>query len=143
LVAPAHTVDLSTLVAHARECGGADLELRFVDHPLDRAAYRRWRQRDDCPQFQGGSPSAMVGLMGRIVDATMRMSLVVRGKVPGGFAAAAHIRCQESGGPAPTYYVRAARDAGYVALQYWFFYAMNDWRSTFAGVNDHEADWET
>ena len=27
-------------------------------------------------------------------------------------------------------------------LQYWFFYAFNDWRSTFAGVNDHEADWE-
>jgi hypothetical protein len=22
------------------------------------------------------------------------------------------------------------------------FGAMNDWRSTFAGVNDHEADWE-
>jgi hypothetical protein len=27
-------------------------------------------------------------------------------------------------------------------LQYWFFYAMNDWRSSFSGVNDHEADWE-
>ena len=35
------------------------------------------------------------------------------------------------------------RDGGYVCLQYWFFYAMNDWRSTFHGVNDHEADWET
>jgi hypothetical protein len=23
-----------------------------------------------------------------------------------------------------------------------FFYPMNDWRSTFGGVNDHEADWE-
>jgi hypothetical protein len=43
---------------------------------------------------------------------------------------------------APTYYVRAVRDAGYLVLQYWFFYAMNDWRSTFSGVNDHEADWE-
>jgi hypothetical protein len=29
-----------------------------------------------------------------------------------------------------------------VCLQYWFFYAMNDWRSTFGGINDHEADWE-
>ena len=27
-------------------------------------------------------------------------------------------------------------------MQYWFFYAMNDWRSSFGGVNDHEADWE-
>jgi hypothetical protein len=34
------------------------------------------------------------------------------------------------------------RDGGYVCLQYWFFYAMNDWRSTFGGINDHEADWE-
>ncbi len=34
------------------------------------------------------------------------------------------------------------RDGGYVCLQYWFFYAMNDWRSTFHGINDHEADWE-
>ena len=38
--------------------------------------------------------------------------------------------------------MRAIRDAGYLVLQYWFFYAMNDWRSTFSGVNDHEADWE-
>ena len=41
-----------------------------------------------------------------------------------------------------TYYGRVVREGGYVCLQYWFFYAMNDWRSTFGGVNDHEADWE-
>jgi hypothetical protein len=28
-------------------------------------------------------------------------------------------------------------------LQYWYFYAFNDWCSTYFGVNDHEADWET
>jgi hypothetical protein len=27
-------------------------------------------------------------------------------------------------------------------LQYWYFYAFNDWRSRVFGVNDHEADWE-
>ena len=26
-------------------------------------------------------------------------------------------------------------------LQYLFFFPMNDWRSTFYGINDHEADW--
>ena len=72
----------------------------------------------------------------------MRLSLIMRGKVPGGFAAAANVRFQEAGDLAPTYYVRAVRDAGYLVLQYWFFYAMNDWRSTFGGVNDHEGDWE-
>ena len=34
------------------------------------------------------------------------------------------------------------RDSGYTVLQYWFFYAYNDWRSRVFGVNDHEADWE-
>ena len=84
----------------------------------------------------------MVGMFGRIIDSLMRLSLIMRGKVPGGFAAAAHIRFQECGPLIPTYYVRAKRDAGYLVLQYWFFYAMNDWRSTFGGVNDHEGDWE-
>jgi hypothetical protein len=34
------------------------------------------------------------------------------------------------------------RTEGWVVLHYLFFYAMNDWRSTFDGANDHEADWE-
>jgi hypothetical protein len=142
LVAPATKINLSTLVSYAGHGDGTDLELHFVDKPLSRAAYRRWRHRPDRPRFQGGSPFAMVGMFGRLVDSIMRFSLIVRGKVPGGFAAAAHVRYQEAGSLAPTYYVRAVRDAGYLVLQYWFFYAMNDWRSTFSGVNDHEADWE-
>ena len=142
LVAPATKINLSTLVSYAGHGDGTDLELHFVDKPLSRAAYRRWRHRPDRPRFHGGSPFAMVGMFGRLVDSIMRFSLIVRGKVPGGFAAAAHVRYQEAGTLAPTYYVRAVRDAGYLVLQYWFFYAMNDWRSTFSGVNDHEADWE-
>jgi hypothetical protein len=141
LVAPATKINLSTLVSYAGG-DGTDLELHFVDNPLSRAAYRRWRHRPDRSRFQGGSPFAMVGMFGRLVDSIMRFSLIMRGKVPGGFAAAAHVRYQEAGNLAPTYYVRAVRDAGYLVLQYWFFYAMNDWRSTFSGVNDHEADWE-
>jgi hypothetical protein len=142
LVAPATKINLSTLVSYTGHGGGTDLELHFVEKPLSRAAYRRWRRRPDRARFQGGSPFAMVGMFGRLVDSIMRFSLIVRGKVPGGFAAAAYVRYQEAGRLAPTYYVRAVRDAGYLVLQYWFFYAMNDWRSTFSGVNDHEADWE-
>jgi hypothetical protein len=142
VVAPATKIHLSNLVSYAWEGGGTDLELHFVDKPLSRAAYRRWRRRPDHPRFQGGTRFAVVGIFGRFVDSIMRFSLIVRGKVPGGFAAAAHIRYEETGNIAPTYYVRAIRDAGYLVLQYWFFYAMNDWRSTFSGVNDHEADWE-
>ena len=142
LIAPATKINLASLVSFAGHNGGTDLELHFVDKPLGRAAYRRWRHRPDRPRFQSGTPFAMVGLFGRLVDSLMRFSLIVRGKVPGGFAAAAHVRYQDAGTFEPTYYVRAVRDAGYLVLQYWFFYAMNDWRSTFSGVNDHEADWE-
>jgi hypothetical protein len=142
LVAPASTLDLLTLITYASERGAVDLELHFVDKPLHRSAYRRWRRRPGRTKFQGGSPFAMVGMFGRIIDSIMRLSLIMRGKVPGGFAAAAQVRFGESGALAPTYYVRAVRDAGYLVLQYWFFYAMNDWRSTFGGVNDHEGDWE-
>jgi hypothetical protein len=142
LVAPSSQLDLSTLITYAAEDGASDLELHFVDKPLNRKAYRRWRRRPDRPQFRGGSPFAMVGMFGRIIDSIMRLSLIMRGKVPGGFAAAANIKFQEMGDSTPSYYVRAVRDAGYLVLQYWFFYAMNDWRSTFGGVNDHEGDWE-
>jgi hypothetical protein len=68
--------------------GGTDLELHFVQKPLSRAAYRSWRRRPDRARFQGGSPFAMVGMFGRLVDSIMRFSLIVRGRVPGGFAAA-------------------------------------------------------
>jgi len=37
----------------------------------------------------------------------------------------------------PTVYYHVARDAGYTAIQYWFFYAFND-----GPLNQHEGDWE-
>jgi hypothetical protein len=40
------------------------------------------------------------------------------------------------------YRYKADRTSGYRVLQYWFFYAFNDWASSFGGMNDHEADWE-
>ena len=55
-------------------------------------------------------------MFGRVIDSLMRLSLIMRGNVPGGFAAAAHVRFQEAGDLAPTYYVRAVRDAGYLVL---------------------------
>ena len=40
------------------------------------------------------------------------------------------------------YHGRVVREGRWVVLHYMFFYAMNDWRSTFEGANDHEADLE-
>ena len=42
----------------------------------------------------------------------------------------------------PVYYYRAMHDSGYVVLQYWFFYAYNDWGTAHGGWDDHEGDWE-
>ena len=143
LVKAAGELDLEALAEQAGALPSTQMELRYVTEPLDRAAYREWRKRPDRPEFHRANRFALVSLLGRIVDGFMRLSLLVRGKVPGGFAAAAEIRYRDSGEAAhPAYHMRVTRDAGYLVLQYWFCYAMNDWRSTFAGVNDHESDWE-
>ncbi len=52
---------------------------------------------------------------------------------------------QELMAPQPqyTYHYRVARAGEYLILQYWFFYAYNNWATPHGGVNDHEGDWET
>jgi hypothetical protein len=120
------------------------LSLRFVQRSLGWREFRAWRRAADRPRLAAGSSRlAAVGLLGRLIDALLRLSLLLRGRVPGGTAAAAEqtYRSQADPDTCP-YYGRVTRDRGFVALQYWFLYAMNDWRSTFGGVNDHEADWE-
>ncbi len=42
----------------------------------------------------------------------------------------------------PTYYYRTLREGNFLNLQYWFFYAYNDWGNGYGGFNDHEGDWE-
>ncbi|HEX4833411.1 MAG TPA: hypothetical protein VH478_20230, partial [Trebonia sp.] len=124
--------------------GAGDLSLRYVERALNRREYRVWRRTSGRPRLaRASSRFAAVGLVGRLIDAVMRLSLLVRGRVPGGTAAAAEQSYRAHAGPARCpYYGHVTRDRGFVALQYWFLYAMNDWRSTFGGVNDHEADWE-
>ena len=45
--------------------------------------------------------------------------------------------------PGYAYYYRLVNDDRYMSLQYWFFYSYNDWGQGFAGLNDHEGDWES
>lgn len=133
--------------ARLAEVGGPsswDLWLRFVQRPLGRREFRAWRRDASRTRLAAGtSRFAAVGLLSRLIDVVFRLSLLLRGRVPGGTAAAAEQRYRAAADPGTCpYYGRVARDRGFVVLQYWFFYAMNDWRSTFGGVNDHEADWE-
>jgi hypothetical protein len=64
--------------------------------------------------------------------------------LPPEIRAAAVENYEESQKPTPNYayYYRTTRDSEYLCLQYWFFYAYNDWATAFGGMNDHEGDWE-
>jgi hypothetical protein len=115
-----------------------NLSLRFVQRSLGWREFRAWRRAAGRPRLAAGSSRlAAVGLLGRLIDAMLRLSLLLRGRVPGGTAAAAEQTYRSQADPdSCPYYGRVTRDRGFVALQYWFLYAMNDWRSTFGGVSD-------
>jgi hypothetical protein len=139
---PAGELDLDRLLKLADEHADRRLYLRYVDKPATKREVRRWHRENPTGIRRTGRLAA-VGLLARLLDVLLRLSLLIRGSVPGGVMTAA-ARQYRSGGSADAwpYYGRVARDGGYTILQYWYFYAANDWRTTFGGVNDHEADWE-
>jgi hypothetical protein len=142
LLVPQRELTLERLSQESAARRGRRMFLRFVEEPLGGAEYLRWL-RIPRERLSATGRFTTTGVFGRLVDAGLRASLLLRGKVPAGLAAAAETTYRERlEANRFTYYGRVVRDGGYVCLQYWFFYAMNDWRSTFGGINDHEADWE-
>jgi len=136
-------LDLTTLAAHGRAHDGPGQSLSAIQVPHSRRHRLRNWFRTERPRFRAGHRLAEVGLTGRAIDALSRFSLLLRGSVPGGSAVASLAIQQEVLRPeAPAYHARVVRDGGWIVLQYWFFYAFNNWRSGFSGVNEHEADWE-
>lgn len=87
---------------------------------------------------------ARVGYLSRFVDAIFGLGMFARGRAPADSASSAYVlyRRAMSEREHYRYHGRVVREQGWIALQYWFFYTYNDWRSGFYGVNDHEADWE-
>ncbi len=142
LVAEAGDLDLDGLVA-ATQGVTARHYLRLVSAPLPKADLVAWRLNPARPRFQSHSRLGRVGVLARFVDVGSRVSLLLRGRVPSGAQSAAAVmdRHRPDHGDHP-YYGRVLRSAGYVVLQYWYFYYFNDWRSRAHGVNDHEGDWE-
>ena len=142
-VAGPGAMDLDDLAALGAQYDGLPLSLSGLatrDARLDRA--KTWLATGR-PRFRAARRLAQVGLLGRIVDTLSRVSLLVRGAVPGGSAVTALAIQRDHLEPAgATYYGRVLRDAPWVVLQYWYFYSFNNWRSGFSGVNEHEADWE-
>jgi hypothetical protein len=144
VVVPAGELDEARLVADGETDNAAIRFLQFVHEPMNPIEIARFNQRPERDTFDAPGRLARVGILARILDAALVASLLVRGKVPGGTAAAAKVKYDalRRADPRVSYHGRVTRRGGWVFLQYLFFYAMNDWRSTFDGANDHEADWE-
>jgi hypothetical protein len=142
---PNGELDLERLAASPVELEPGEAQfLRFVAKPLNALELRRWRSDPRHNRFRAPGRLARVGLIARLVDAGLVASLLLRGRVPGGTAAAASLKYDAIAerDPRVVYHGRVIREGRWVVLHYLFFYAMNDWRSTFEGANDHEADWE-
>lgn len=83
-----------------------------------------------------------VGIFGRILDALFQLSVFLRPTTPRLTAQAAALKLQNQESTPPVVYARRVDLAGWVVLHYAYFYVMNDWRSSYRGLNDHEGDWE-
>jgi len=143
LVAGKGALTLERLVDLGRDRLLPGQYLRLVDEPFSRIRVAKWRLRDDRPRLHDAVRLARVGVLSRGLDALSRASLIFRGRNASGAEAAAETLYRTGMRPDHhPYYGRVMRDSGYTVLQYWFFYAYNDWRSRVYGVNDHEADWE-
>lgn len=144
VVMPAGTLDLERLAGVGSPPPGEGQFLRFVQKPMGSIELARWRNRPTRPRFSAPGRLARVGLIARLVDAGLVLSLLLRGRVPGGTTAAASVRYDaiRTADPRVVYHGRVVREGRWVVLHYMFLYAMNDWRSTFDGANDHEADLE-
>ncbi len=134
----------ATILSQQTAPAGETLFLRLVQQPLGGLALAQWSRRPGRPVFRAPGRLARVGLFARLVDAGFNASLLLRGKVPGGTAAAASVKYEAARAidPRYVYHGRVVRRGGWIVLHFLYFYFMNDWRSTFAGANDHEADLE-
>jgi hypothetical protein len=94
-------------------------------------------------------PSLLVAVTGLLTQKndTLRNFLNALSSLDDRTGQAARIKFEEKARVPPfKVYGRVIRPRGashwHCALQYWFFYPMNDWRTGHGGLNDHEGDWE-
>ena len=150
LLVPAGGLSVDNLAEpHTTEFGAVEFLRRVED--VDLATQARAliagsaQDLPDSERFHPGAGRlARVGYVSRLIDAIFTLSLLVRGHTPGAVVAASAraYRAALAENERYVYYGRVVRAGGWVALQYRFFYYFNDYRSTFDGVDDHEADWE-
>ncbi len=121
---------------------GIGAHLRFVSDDDRRAVVkdeaRRLARKLLSPRL------GRVGIFGRILDAIFLVSLLVRPITPQRTTVAAALKAERLGlvDQPPVVYGRVLREGEWLVCHYAYFYVMNDWRSGYRGVNDHEGDWE-
>jgi hypothetical protein len=149
-VIPEGSLTADELVVPRDAAFGSLFYLRFVG-PLGLNAsaralgdVRKLAKEHDTSFHAGVGRLARGGLLPRLGDSLFSLSLIFRGNVPGATAAAAVLKyaAMQAQDERYVYHGRVVRQGGWTICQYWFFFAYNDWRSGFYGVNDHESDWE-
>lgn len=115
--------------------------LRFVDGSERRD--RSWRAQRRRLRAAAPPRSSRAGLFGRLLGALFQLSVWFRPTMPARTAGAAAAKAARLGieGRAVCY-GRVVRAGEWKVLHYAFFYVMNDWRTGYGGLNDHEGDWE-
>ncbi|MGF1597438.1 MAG: hypothetical protein ACFCVK_11015 [Acidimicrobiales bacterium] len=136
-VAPAGGVK-PELLDHAL---GVDSHLRFVSDEDRRSVVKAEAKRLAGKLL--GPRLGRVGYFGRMLDALFLASVIVRPTTPRLTTVAAALKAERQGlHRRATCYGRVAEVGDWLVLHYAWFYVMNDWRSGYRGLNDHEADWE-
>ena len=153
-VVPDGELTLDKLAQQPEDTTGAVHYLKIPNPKEEENRGRRARRRarrshtnPDWPKetFRAGRGRlARVGYISRLADALFSLTLLARGRVPGGDVEGGRVlygRFMEEK-ERFTYHGNVVRQDGWIVLRYWLFYAFNDWRSNVFGANDHEADWE-
>jgi hypothetical protein len=120
---------------------GLGSHLRFVSDQDRRSVVK-----DEARRLAGkllGPRLGRVGFFGRILDALFLLSILFRPTTPRLTTVAASLKAERYHlHDRPTCYGRVVEVGDWLVLHYAYFYVMNDWRSGYRGVNDHEGDWE-
>ena len=153
-VVPAGELTLDKLAQQPDDTTGAVHYLKIPNPKEEGNGGRRARRRAQHSQTNPDWPKetfhagrgrlARVGYISRLADALFSLVLLARGRVPGGDVEGGRViygRFMEKK-ERFRYHGHVVRQDGWIVLQYWLFYAFNDWRSNFFGANNHEADWE-
>jgi hypothetical protein len=121
---------------------GEKLFLRFVERPVNGTTLRNWNAHR--PKLKERRHLSGVGLIDRLGDAIARIPTPGGSHAAEGTVASAHLQYADvlSHAPRFVYYGRVIEERAYTVLNYHFFYAMCDWRSSFFGAGDHQGDWQ-